>query len=95
MSVSRSSKAPRSVVVGSLFDAFATEASVVSALQRSVRTQSGQRPVSWKRGENWIHDAYRVLAVSAASVVAAAERAWALEALRSYRGCIVLSPAVW
>jgi hypothetical protein len=56
MSVSRNGKAPRSVVVGSLFDAFATKASVVSALQRSVRTQSGQRRVQRERGENRTHD---------------------------------------
>jgi hypothetical protein len=57
MSVGRGGKAPQSFVVGSLFDMFAKEASVVSALQHSVRTQSGQRRVQRGRAENWTHDA--------------------------------------
>ncbi len=57
MSVSGGGKAPRSFVVGSLFDAFAKEASIVSALQHSVRTQSDQRRVERDRGENWTDDA--------------------------------------
>jgi hypothetical protein len=57
MSVSRGGKAPQSFVVGSLFDAFAKEASIVSALQHSVRTQSGQHRAQRGRGEKGTHDA--------------------------------------